>query len=128
MSLTMPQISWKRRIHPVADKLGIHRRLVTFQVLRRTVGADLQFYGTLKDAQAALRHKSAGTTANVYMQPVSQSLRAALNVRTKAVFAASLSSGSGDQKNLENSALTPNRHRKRQTLAFPIPSRGPFCL
>jgi integrase len=97
----------ERRIHPVADKLSIPRRLVTFQVMRRTVGTDLQFYGTLKDAQAALRHKSAGTTANVYMQPVSSSVRAALNARTKAVFAASLSSGSGDQKNLENSASTP---------------------
>ncbi len=76
----------ERRIHPIADRLGIPRRLVTFQVMRRTVGTDLQFHGTLKDAQAALRHKSAGTTANVYMQPVAESVRAALNARTEAVF------------------------------------------
>jgi len=78
----------ERRIHPVADRLGIPRRLVTFQVMRRTVATDLQFHGTLKDAQTVLRHGSAGTTADVYMQPVSQSVRAALDARTAAVFAA----------------------------------------
>jgi integrase len=78
----------ERRIHPLAAQLGIPRRLVTFQVMRRTVGTDLQFFGTLKDAQAALRHKSAGTTANVYMQPVAVSVRSALDSRTEAVFRA----------------------------------------
>jgi integrase len=76
----------ERRIHPIADLLGIPRRLVTFQVMRRTVGTDLQFHGTLKDAQTALRHKSIKTTANIYMQPVPSSVRAALNARTEAVF------------------------------------------
>jgi integrase len=76
----------ERHIHPIADKLGIPRKLVTFQVMRRTVATDLQFHGTLKDAQAALRHKNAGTTANVYMQPVASSVKAALDARTAAVF------------------------------------------
>jgi integrase len=76
----------ERRIHPTADRLGIPRRLVTFQVMRRTVGTDLQFHGTLKDAQAALRHKNVTTTANVYVQPVAESVRTALNARTEAVF------------------------------------------
>jgi integrase len=76
----------ERRIHPIADKLGISRHLVTFQVMRRTVGTDLQFHGTLKDAQTALRHKSVKTTANIYMQPVPASVRAALNARTEEVF------------------------------------------
>lgn len=75
-----------RRIHPVADRLGIPRHLVTFQVMRRTVATDLQFHGTLKDAQAALRHKNPSTTANVYMQAVPGSVKAALNSRTAAVF------------------------------------------
>lgn len=78
----------ERRIHPIADRLGIPRRMVTFQVMRRTVGTDLQLYGTLKDAQVALRHKSIKTTANIYMQPVPESVKAALNGRTAAVFGA----------------------------------------
>jgi len=28
------------RIHPIADKLSIPRKLVTFQVMRRTLGTD----------------------------------------------------------------------------------------
>ncbi len=76
----------ERRIHPVADRLGIPRHLVTFQVMRRTVGTDSQFHGTLKDAQAALRHKSVTTTADIYMQPVPESVVAALDARTNAVF------------------------------------------
>jgi integrase len=76
----------ERRIYPIADKLKIPRRLVKFQVLRRTVCTDMQFHGTLKDAQTALRHQSVHTTANIYMQPVPKSVTAALNARTKAVF------------------------------------------
>jgi len=78
----------ERRIHPVADKLGIPHSLVRFQVLRRTAGTDLQFHGTLKDAQTALRHQSSRTTADIYMQPVPKSVAAALNARTEAVFSA----------------------------------------
>ena len=83
----------ERRIHPVADRLGIPRRLVTFQVMRRTVGTDLQSHGTLKDAQAVLRHKSSVTTANVYMQPISEGVKAALNARAAAVFASAKPKG-----------------------------------
>jgi hypothetical protein len=83
----------ERRIHPIADKLGVLRRLVTFQVMRRTVATDLQFHGTLKDAQTALRRKSSKTTGDVYMQAVPASVKAALNARTAAVFDASKSKG-----------------------------------
>jgi hypothetical protein len=31
----------KWRIHPIAAKLGIPRKLITFQVMRRTLGTDL---------------------------------------------------------------------------------------
>jgi integrase len=41
----------KWRIHPIADRLKIPRKLVTFQVMRRTLGTDLQKHGTMKDAQ-----------------------------------------------------------------------------
>ncbi len=76
----------ERRIHPIADSLGIPRHLVTFQVMRRTAATELQFHGTLKDAQAALRHKSIKTTGNIYMQAVPESVKAALDSRTEAVF------------------------------------------
>jgi integrase len=76
----------ERRIYPIADKLKIPRRLVKFQVLRRTVCTDMQAFGTMKDAQTALRHQSIHTTANIYMQPVPKSVTAALNARTEAVF------------------------------------------
>jgi len=46
----------KWRIYPLADKPNISRKLVTFQVMRRTLGTDLQKHGTMKDAQGALRH------------------------------------------------------------------------
>jgi integrase len=53
----------KWRIYPIADRLKIPRELVTFQVMRRTLGTDLQKHGTMKDAQGALRHASIKTTA-----------------------------------------------------------------
>lgn len=78
---------FKWRIYPITDKLKIPRNLVTFQVMRRTLETDLQEHGTMKDAQAALRHASIKTTANVYMQPIPASVMAALNSRTRAVLA-----------------------------------------
>jgi integrase len=76
----------KWRIHPIADKLGIPRKLVTFQVMRRTLGTDLQGHGTMKDAQQILRHASIKTTAEIYMQEIQASVRAAINSRTRAIF------------------------------------------
>lgn len=77
----------KWRIWPIADKLGIPRKLVTFQVMRRTLGTDLQRHGTMKDAQQILRHASIRTTANIYMQPIPASVVAAINSRTRAILA-----------------------------------------
>lgn len=74
------------RILPIAEKLGIPRRLVTFQVMRRTLGTDMQKYGTLKDAQRILRHADIKTTGNVYMQAIPESVMKAINKRTKAVL------------------------------------------
>jgi integrase len=76
----------KWRIHPIADKLGIPRKLVTFQVMRRTVGTDLQKHGTMKDAQQILRHANIQTTGNVYMQQIPTSVMEAINSRTRAIL------------------------------------------
>jgi integrase len=76
----------KWRIHPIADKLGIPRNLVTFQVMRRTLGTDMQVHGTMKDAQQILRHASIKTTAEIYMQEIQTSVRSAINSRTRAIF------------------------------------------
>ncbi len=77
-------LTW--RIRPVARKLGIPDRLVTFQVMRRTLGTDMQHHGTLKDAQGALRHASIKTTADVYMQLLDASVARAVGSRTAAVL------------------------------------------
>src|ERR1700686_4987974 len=88
----------KWRIHPIADKLGIPRKLVTFQVMRRTLGTDLQGHGTMKDAQQILRHASIKTTAEIYMQEIQASVRSAINSRTREIF----SQRSEDLRQLEN--------------------------
>jgi integrase len=74
-------------VWPTADKLKIPRNLCTFQVFRRTLGTDLQKHGTMKDAQAILRHKHIKTTAEVYMDHIPDSVRKAINARTDAIFA-----------------------------------------
>jgi integrase len=76
----------KWRIHPIAEKLGIPKKLVTFQVMRRTLGTDMQGHGTMKDAQQILRHASIKTTAEIYMQEVPASVRSAINSRTREIF------------------------------------------
>ena len=64
------------------SKLGIPDRLVTFQVMRRTLGTDMQHHGTLKDTQGVLRHASIKTTGDVYVQTIEQSVLQAVNSRT----------------------------------------------
>ena len=74
------------RIRPIARQLGIPDRLITFQVMRRTLGTHLQHHGTLKDAQGALRHASIQTTGDVYMQAIEGSVLEALNSRTSEIL------------------------------------------
>src|ERR1035438_10212441 len=76
----------KWRICPVARLYGIPERLVTFQVMRRTLGTDMQKHGTLKDTQSMLRHASIQTTGDVYVQTIEQSVLDAVNSRTDAVL------------------------------------------
>jgi integrase len=74
------------RIRPIARKLGIPDRLITFQVMRRTLGTDMQKHGTLKDTQSILRHASIQTTGDVYVQRIDQSVIEAVNSRTSSVL------------------------------------------
>ncbi len=76
------------KIAPIADELGIPKKLVTFQVMRRTLGTDMQGHGSLKDAQMVLRHASITTTGNVYVQEIAERTVRAINARTKAVLGA----------------------------------------
>jgi len=55
-----------------------------------------QGHGTMKDAQQILRHASIKTTADVYMQEIQASVRAAINSRTRAIF---------NQRNRDSSQL-----------------------
>ena len=104
----------KWRIYPITDKLEIPRKLVTFQVMRRTLGTDLQEHGTMKDAQTALRHASIKTTAEVYMQPIPASVAAALNSRTRAVLAKKRQlSGKTSEAMLPNVTSSLNRSTAR---------------
>ncbi len=75
------------RVRPIAKNLGIPERLITFQVMRRTLGTHLQHHGTLKDAQGALRHASIKTTGDVYVQSIEASVLNAMNSRTSEILA-----------------------------------------
>ena len=75
------------RVRPLARKLGIPDRLVTFQVMRRTLGTDMQKHGSIKDAQGALRHASIKTTGDVYVQTIEDSVLGAMNSRTTGILA-----------------------------------------
>ena len=75
----------RTRIRPIAVRLGIPGRLITFQVMRRTLGTDLQNHGTLKDAQGALRYASITTPGNVYVQTIDENVFHAVNSRANAV-------------------------------------------
>ncbi len=71
---------------PLAVKLGIDPRLITFQVLRRTFGTTMQKHGTMKDVQAHLRHASITTTGNVYVQEIPESVRSAVNATANEIL------------------------------------------
>jgi integrase len=76
----------RRRIYPIAERLGIDKRLVTFQALRRTAATDLQKFGTVKDIQSSMRHSTPITALAEYVQPIPESVREAINARTRAIL------------------------------------------
>lgn len=66
----------RRNLKPAAQRAGIEGS-ANFQALRRTTATHVpQVGGSVKDAQAMLRHSSPQTTQNVYMQSIPESVRA----------------------------------------------------
>ena len=65
------------RINAQREKLGqpLITGPMTFQVLRRSVATRSQKHGTMKDVQQLMRHSSIETTAEVYMQPIPESVK-----------------------------------------------------
>jgi hypothetical protein len=113
----------KWRIHPIADKLGIPKKLVTFQVMRRTLGTDMQDHGTMKDAQQILRHASIKTRAEIYMQEIQASVRSAINSRTQAIFS---QRKSGDLSQLENPVFHHRRPNSFKPRNATVPNGSNF--
>ncbi len=64
----------QRVLQPAARRAGIDG--LTFQALRRTFATHVQGLGTVKDAQAQLRHAKASTTLNVYAQSIPETVMA----------------------------------------------------
>jgi integrase len=65
---------WLRNhVKPVAESLGITVPM-TFQVLRRSCATRNQKHGSLKDVQSHLRHGNIGTTGDVYMMEIPDSV------------------------------------------------------
>jgi hypothetical protein len=67
----------KRVLHKLAEDLELPK--LTFQVIRRTIATLAQKKGTVKDVQGILRHSHPGTTTDVYMQEIPESVRAMVN-------------------------------------------------
>jgi integrase len=79
-----PRSYLRRFLKPLATKLGIPG--LTFQSLRRTFATQVQKLGSVKDAQAQLRHASASTTLNVYTQEMPESVRQTVEALDQKLF------------------------------------------
>lgn len=66
----------KQLLRKLAGDLQLPK--LTFQVIRRTIATRAQTMGSVKDIQGILRHSSASTTADVYMQEISEGVQMAL--------------------------------------------------
>jgi integrase len=62
----------RRNLKDAAKRAGLEG--VTFQSLRRTTATHVGAVGTVKDAQAVLRHTNPNLTASVYMQSIDESV------------------------------------------------------
>lgn len=74
------------RIRPIAKNFVIPAKLVTFQVMRHTLGTDMQKHGALKDTQSILRHASIKTTGDMCVERIDRSVLEAVNSRTAAAL------------------------------------------
>jgi len=66
----------KQVLHKLADELKLPK--LTFQVIRRSIATLAQTMGSVKDIQGILRHSSASTTADIYMQEISEGVQMTL--------------------------------------------------
>ncbi len=66
----------QRNLKPAAEAAGLDG--VTIQALRRTFATLIQKVGSVKDAQAQLRHASPQVTLGVYMKAIPESIRRAV--------------------------------------------------
>lgn len=73
----------KRILQTIARRAGIEG--VTFQQLRRTTATHAQHVGSIKDAQAMLRHANPDMTAGTYMQSIPESVRKAVEELEKKI-------------------------------------------
>jgi len=73
-----PDNLMKRYIRPTAQKAGIHKN-IGWHTFRHTFATLAQKKGTVKDVQGILRHARPGTTTDVYMQEIPESVRATVN-------------------------------------------------
>ena len=113
------------RVRPIAQKFEIPDHLVTFQVMRRTLGTDLQQHGTLKDAQGALRHASIRTTGDVYMQTIESSVLSAMNSRTMQILAGKERTVTTESKMPVRKALVPKARRLASGVVRQLDQVGP---
>jgi len=72
-----------RHLRPVAETAKLWP--LNYQVFRRTFATIMQKFGTVKDAQAQLRHSSPRLTAGTYMQVIPESVVAAVEEMDRAV-------------------------------------------
>jgi integrase len=111
----------KRVLQKLAQELGLPK--LTFQVIRRTIATLAQKKGTVKDVQAILRHTRAGTTTDVYMQEIAESVRATVNS-----IHAELKSGEGRRRRASEGARTekskPSKRNLKPGLAAMMTTRA----
>jgi hypothetical protein len=62
----------------IVEALPIESKHLTFQVIRRSIATLAQTMGSVKDIQGILRHSPASTTADVYMQEISEGVQMTL--------------------------------------------------
>ena len=74
----------RRFLSPLAKSLGIQG--LTYQALRRTFATQVQKLGSVKDAQAQLRHAHASTMLGVYTQEIPESVRETVEALDRKLF------------------------------------------
>jgi integrase len=66
--------NYRKKMRKLGEELGLPK--LTFQVIRRSIATLGQKKGTPKDIQGVLRHSRLSTTTDVYMQEISESVKA----------------------------------------------------